>query len=36
MQKNITLAMGNGGEENNELIKEISYKAFKKRYLGKK
>ncbi len=28
MEKNITLAMGNGGEENNRLIKEVFYKAF--------
>ena len=35
MDKNITLAMGNGGEENNELIKEIFYKAFKNDILAK-
>ena len=29
MTKNITLSMGNGGEENNELIKNIFYKYFK-------
>ena len=29
MEKNITLAMGNGGEENNNLIKDVFYKAFK-------
>jgi hydrogenase expression/formation protein HypE len=35
MQKNITLAMGNGGEENNELIRDIFYKAFKNEILEK-
>ncbi len=35
MQKNITLAMGNGGEENNELISKIFYKAFKNEILEK-
>ncbi len=29
MTKNITLSMGNGGEENNELIKNVFYRAFK-------
>ena len=33
MQKNITLAMGNGGEENNKLITDIFYKAFKNEIL---
>ena len=35
MEKNITLAMGNGGEENNDLIKNIFYKAFKNNILEK-
>ena len=35
MQKNITLAMGNGGQENNELISGIFYKAFKNEILEK-
>ncbi|MEN4054199.1 MULTISPECIES: hydrogenase expression/formation protein HypE [Sulfurimonas] len=35
MQKNITLSMGNGGEENNELISKIFYKAFKNEILEK-
>ena len=35
MQKNISLAMGNGGEENNELISKIFYKAFKNDILEK-
>ena len=35
MEKNITLAMGNGGEENNDLIKNIFYKAFKNDILEK-
>ena len=35
MEKNITLSMGNGGEENNELIKNIFYKAFKNDILDK-
>ena len=35
MNKNITLAMGNGGEENNELISKIFYKAFKNDILEK-
>jgi len=35
MQKNVTLSMGNGGEENNELIKNIFYKAFKNDILEK-
>lgn len=35
MNKNITLAMGNGGEENNELISKIFYKAFKNDILQK-
>ena len=35
MTKNITLAHGNGGEENNELIKKIFYKHFKNDILEK-
>ena len=35
MNKQITLAMGNGGEENNELITKIFYKAFKNDILDK-
>ena len=35
MNKTITLAMGNGGEENNELITKIFYKAFKNEILQK-
>jgi len=35
MTKNITLAHGNGGEENNELIKKIFYKNFKNDILEK-
>ena len=35
MNKQITLAMGNGGEENNELISKIFYKAFKNEILEK-
>ena len=35
MNKQITLAMGNGGEENNELITKIFYKAFKNDILEK-
>jgi len=35
MTKNITLAHGNGGEENNELIKKIFYKHFKNEILEK-
>jgi len=35
MQKQVTLSMGNGGEENNELIKKIFYKAFKNDILSK-
>jgi len=35
MQKNITLAMGNGGEENNLLINKIFYRAFKNDILQK-
>jgi hydrogenase expression/formation protein HypE len=35
MQKNITLSMGNGGEENNELITNIFYKYFKNDILSK-
>ena len=35
MQKNITLSMGNGGEENNELITNIFYKYFKNDILNK-
>jgi len=33
MNKTITLAQGNGGEENNELIKKVFYKAFKNEIL---
>jgi hydrogenase expression/formation protein HypE len=33
MTKTITLAQGNGGEENNELIKQVFYKAFKNEIL---
>ncbi len=35
MNKQITLAMGNGGEENNELISKIFYKAFQNDILEK-
>ena len=35
MNKNISLAMGNGGEENNELISKVFYKAFKNEILEK-
>ncbi|MGJ0329755.1 hydrogenase expression/formation protein HypE [Aliarcobacter cryaerophilus] len=35
MTKTITLAHGNGGAENNELIKEVFYKAFKNEILKK-
>ena len=35
MNKTISLAMGNGGEENNELISKIFYKAFKNEILEK-
>jgi len=35
MNKQITLAMGNGGEENNELITKVFYKAFKNDILAK-
>ncbi len=35
MDKEITLAHGNGGEENNRLIKEVFYKAFKNDILQK-
>jgi hydrogenase expression/formation protein HypE len=35
MKKQVTLAMGNGGEENNELISTIFYKAFKNEILEK-
>ncbi|ADN09350.1 hydrogenase expression/formation protein HypE [Sulfurimonas autotrophica] len=35
MNKQVTLAMGNGGEENNELITKIFYKAFKNEILEK-
>jgi hydrogenase expression/formation protein HypE len=35
MNKTITLAMGNGGEENNELITKVFYKAFKNDILAK-
>ncbi|MEJ2497709.1 MAG: AIR synthase related protein, partial [Sulfurovaceae bacterium] len=33
MIKTITLAQGNGGEENNELISKVFYKAFKNEIL---
>ncbi len=35
MTKTITLAHGNGGAENNELIKEVFYEAFKNDILEK-
>jgi hydrogenase expression/formation protein HypE len=35
MQKNITLAHGNGGQENNDLISKVFYKAFKNEILEK-
>jgi hydrogenase expression/formation protein HypE len=35
MQKNITLSMGNGGVENNDLIKNVFYKYFKNDILSK-
>ncbi|WP_457749319.1 hydrogenase expression/formation protein HypE [Sulfurimonas sp.] len=35
MKNQITLAMGNGGEENNELISKVFYKAFKNEILSK-
>ena len=35
MNKTISLAMGNGGEENNELISKVFYKAFKNEILEK-
>jgi len=35
INKQITLAMGNGGEENNELISKVFYKAFKNDILEK-
>ena len=35
MQKTITLVYGNGGEENNQLIQEIFYRAFKNDILQK-
>ena len=35
MTKTITLAHGNGGAENNELIKEVFYKAFQNEILAK-
>jgi hydrogenase expression/formation protein HypE len=35
MTKNITIAHGNGGEENNELIKSIFYKHFENEILAK-
>jgi len=35
MNKTITLAHGNGGEENNELISKVFYKAFKNEILQK-
>ena len=35
MNKTITLSHGNGGEENNELISKVFYKAFKNDILEK-
>ena len=35
MNKTISLACGNGGEENNELISKVFYKAFKNDILEK-
>jgi hydrogenase expression/formation protein HypE len=35
MNKTISLACGNGGEENNELISKVFYKAFKNEILEK-
>lgn len=35
MNKQVTLAMGNGGEENNELISKVFYKAFANNILEK-
>ena len=35
MSKTVSLAMGNGGEENNELISKVFYKAFKNEILEK-
>jgi len=35
MNKQISLAMGNGGEENNELISKVFYKAFENEILAK-
>ena len=35
MTKTVTLAQGNGGEENNELISKVFYKAFKNEILEK-
>jgi len=35
MNKQITLAMGNGGDENNELISKVFYKAFENEILAK-
>ncbi len=35
IQKRVTLAMGNGGKENSELITEVFYKAFKNEVLEK-
>jgi len=35
MNKTVTLAQGNGGEENNELITKVFYKAFKNEILEK-
>jgi len=35
MTKNITIAHGNGGEENNELIKKVFYKHFENEILAK-
>ncbi|MEJ2373721.1 MAG: hydrogenase expression/formation protein HypE, partial [Sulfurimonas sp.] len=35
MTNTITLAQGNGGEENNELITKVFYKAFENEILSK-
>lgn len=35
MDKTVTLAHGNGGEENNELITQVFYKAFANDILAK-
>ena len=35
MNKTVSLACGNGGEENNELISKVFYKAFKNDILEK-